>query len=83
MRAGYLELFRWHARGLCCRVERPANMFAYMADADARAVVPEHFLIERDDEIVLFGEAAPNVAPPIDAWFPIGENTGHQFNYER
>ena len=31
--------------------------------------------------LVTLGESAPGVAPPIAAWFPIGESVGHQFIY--
>ena len=30
---------------------------------------------------VAFGEAAANVAPPIAAWYEIGNSTGHEFIY--
>ena len=33
--------------------------------------------------LVQLGEAAAGTAPPIAAWFPIGENVGHQFIYNR
>ncbi len=33
------------------------------------------------DRLVSFGEAPAGVAPPITAWFPDGESTGHQFIY--
>jgi hypothetical protein len=33
--------------------------------------------------IVSLGEAPAGVAPPIKAWFPIGESTGRQFIYNR
>jgi hypothetical protein len=35
------------------------------------------------DRVVLFGEAAGGIAPPVRAWFPAGEVMGHQFNYDR
>jgi hypothetical protein len=31
--------------------------------------------------LVQLGEAAAGAAPPIAAWFPIGESVGHQFIY--
>jgi len=31
--------------------------------------------------LVSLGEAAPGVAPPVSAWFPIGTSVGHQFIY--
>ena len=34
-----------------------------------------------DDLDVTFGEAAPNAAPPITAWYPPGDPIGHQFIY--
>jgi hypothetical protein len=30
---------------------------------------------------VVFGEAAANEAPPIAAWYEIGNSTGHEFIY--
>jgi hypothetical protein len=33
--------------------------------------------------LVQLGEAAAGAAPPIAAWFPIGESVGHQFIYTR
>ena len=35
----------------------------------------------RLDASVSFGESAGGVAPPITAWYPIGERTGRQFIY--
>ena len=35
----------------------------------------------RLDASVSFGESAGGVAPPITAWWPIGERTGRQFIY--
>jgi hypothetical protein len=35
----------------------------------------------RLDASVSLGESAGGVAPPIGAWFPIGERTGRQFIY--
>jgi hypothetical protein len=31
--------------------------------------------------LVILGEAAPGSAPPVSAWFPIGESVGHAFIY--
>ena len=31
--------------------------------------------------MVSLGEAAPGSTPPITAWFPLGESTGHAFLY--
>ena len=33
--------------------------------------------------LVTLGEAAPGSAPPVSAWFPIGESVGHEFIYDR
>ena len=33
--------------------------------------------------LVTLGEAAPGSAPPVAAWFPIGESVGHEFIYRR
>ncbi|MCC7032222.1 MAG: hypothetical protein IT179_05225 [Acidobacteria bacterium] len=35
----------------------------------------------RRDLVIEFGEAARGVPPPITAWFPLGEPTGHAFVY--
>ncbi|MGE0460280.1 MAG: hypothetical protein AB7Q16_02825 [Vicinamibacterales bacterium] len=35
----------------------------------------------RRDLAITFGEAARGVPPPITAWYPIGEETGHAFVY--
>jgi hypothetical protein len=35
----------------------------------------------RPDAHVSLGESAAGVAPPITAWWPIGETSGHQFIY--
>ena len=35
------------------------------------------------DERVSIGESAAGVAPPITAWYPLNEPTGHQFVYPR
>ena len=35
----------------------------------------------RPDQAVSFGEAPAGAPPPISAWFPVGESTGHQFVY--
>ena len=37
----------------------------------------------RLDQAVSFAEAPAGGPPPISAWFPIGEQTGHQFVYPR
>jgi hypothetical protein len=33
------------------------------------------------DAAILLGEASPTNPPPIKAWYPHGERTGHLFNY--
>ena len=33
--------------------------------------------------VVLLSETAAGATPQLRAWFPIGEPTGHQFNYDR
>jgi hypothetical protein len=33
------------------------------------------------DAKVTFGESAAHEAPPIKAWYPIGDTTGHEFRY--
>jgi hypothetical protein len=30
---------------------------------------------------ITLGEARPNEAPPITAWYPIGDTNGHEFRY--
>jgi len=35
----------------------------------------------RRDLYITFGEAARGTPPPITAWYPIGEETGHAFVY--
>jgi hypothetical protein len=37
----------------------------------------------RPDQSVVLGEAPRGVAPPILAWFPFGDSTGHEFIYKR
>jgi hypothetical protein len=34
-----------------------------------------------DDRPVSLGEAPTGIAPPITAWYPTGESTGHRFIY--
>ena len=36
---------------------------------------------DRNVQHVTLGEAAPGMAPPINAWFPTGEQSGRQFIY--
>ena len=36
---------------------------------------------DRGKVLVTLGEATPGAAPPVSAWFPIGESVGHQFIY--
>ena len=33
-------------------------------------------------QLVTFGEARPGIAPPVAAWYPEGQQTGHAFTYE-
>jgi hypothetical protein len=35
----------------------------------------------REDQAVTLGESRTGAPPPIVAWYPIGENTGHAFVY--
>lgn len=35
----------------------------------------------RENRSVMFGEAGRDMAPPILGWYPIGEESGHQFVY--
>lgn len=35
------------------------------------------------NRVVLLSETATGATPQLRAWFPIGETTGHQFNYDR
>jgi hypothetical protein len=37
----------------------------------------------RTDRVIVLGESARGVPPPIHAWFPIGEAVGHEFIYDR
>jgi hypothetical protein len=37
----------------------------------------------RSDAVVSLGEAPAGAAPPVTAWWPIGESTGHQFVYRQ
>jgi hypothetical protein len=34
-----------------------------------------------EDQVVSLGEAASGMAPPIVAWYPLGESTGYKFIY--
>jgi hypothetical protein len=34
-----------------------------------------------NEAMVTLGEGRPGTAPPVKAWFPIGETTGYQFIY--
>ena len=38
---------------------------------------------DRGKLLITLGEATPGAAPPVSAWFPIGESVGHQFVYGR
>ena len=35
----------------------------------------------RADRLVTFGETPRGVAPRVNAWYPMGKSTGHQFIY--
>jgi hypothetical protein len=37
----------------------------------------------REDAMVTLGETSPDAPPPVVAWWPIGERTGHEFIYRR
>ncbi len=37
--------------------------------------------LPREQSVVL-GESRPGTAPPIAAWYPVGEETGHAFVYK-
>ena len=37
----------------------------------------------RPDQSVVLGEAPRGIAPPILAWYPLGESTGHEFIYKK
>jgi hypothetical protein len=59
-----------------------------ISSADQRTVYLTTFtqLIDRPASLpanrhVMLGEAAAGHAPPIKAWFPIGERQGHEFIY--
>lgn len=36
-----------------------------------------------NDHGIILGEAAPGTAAPVQAWFPVGDERGHQFIYSR
>ena len=44
-------------------------------------------LVERPQNVVdrqvVFGEVPSGVAPPVTAWYPIGESVGHRFVYPK
>ena len=55
---------------------------------DRRKVYTQQFTISvqrpasvADNHGITFGEAAAGEAPPIKAWYPEGESTGHAFIY--
>ena len=37
----------------------------------------------RTDQSVVLGEAEKGVAPPILAWYPLGESSGHEFIHKK
>jgi hypothetical protein len=36
-----------------------------------------------NDHGIVLGESAPGQAAPVRAWFPVGDNTGHEFIFSR
>ena len=59
-----------------------------VSSADQKTVYLTTFtqLIQRPEGLaahqhVMLGESPRGTAPPIKAWFPIGERQGHEFNY--
>ncbi len=67
-----------------------SNSIVRVSSRDRKTVLITTFTLDvprpRGDDgkvLVQLGEAAAGAAPPIAAWFPIGENVGHQFIYNR
>jgi hypothetical protein len=67
-----------------------SNSIVRVSSRDRKKVYITTFTLDvprpRGDDgkvLVQLGEAAAGTAPPIAAWFPIGENVGHQFIYNR
>jgi hypothetical protein len=57
---------------------------------DRRKVYTQQFTLSvqrpasvMDNHGITFAEAAAGEAPPIKAWYPAGESTGHEFIYRR
>lgn len=55
---------------------------------DRRHIYTQQFTLQvqrpknvTDDHGITFGESPAGSAPPIKAWFPAGESTGHEFQY--
>jgi hypothetical protein len=71
------------------RAEQNAPSVVHVLSRDRKKVYWMAFTtpIARPDSlgnrVVVLGEAAAGEAPPVRAWFPIGETIGHQFNYDR
>ena len=77
MAARRLETLGRYASGAGGGFERPAEMLARVAQADARPMVGEHFVIEGGDEEQLLGET--RIAPVEDEIR--GSGSGIQFEY--
>jgi hypothetical protein len=67
-----------------------SNSIVRVSSRDRKKVFITAYTLEvarpRGDDgkvLVQLGEAAAGTAPPIAAWFPIGESVGHQFIYNR
>ena len=64
-----------------------ANNIVSVSSRDGRKVYLTQFtlVVDRpsggDTLTVTLGEAAAGTAPPVKAWFPLGEQTGRQFIY--
>jgi hypothetical protein len=64
-----------------------ANSIVRVSSRDRRTVFLTAYTrqVERPNDkskmLVTLGEAAPGSAPPVSAWFPIGESVGHEFIY--
>src|SRR5262249_48073043 len=69
-----LEGARRNARGLCRRIQRPAQMLAGMAAADRMAMVRQHFVVELLDQRELDGERRRALARPTGQ--PAGNLSG-------
>jgi hypothetical protein len=71
------------------RVDQNIPSIVHVLSRDRKTVYLMAFTtpIARPDSlgsrVVLLGEAAAGATPKVRAWFPIGDNVGHQFNYDR